>query len=89
MNAQHMQKVKDVKDGKTTGNVSVGGVGLGKARITTGMKQDPYFVANMSRFIGEEPKEKDNMYQNYRAFYGGATPAMNRASYMGNAAQAQ
>ena len=29
------------------------------------------------------------MYKNYRAFYGGATPAMNKASYMGSNAQNQ
>ena len=46
-------------------------------------------MANAARFLGDEPKENDEMYKNYRAFYGGATPAINRANYMGNNAQAQ
>ena len=45
-------------------------------------------MANAARFLGDEPKENDEMYKNYRAFYGGATPAINRANYMGNNAQA-
>ena len=43
----------------------------------------------MSRFLGDEPTEKDHMYKNYRAFYGGATPSISKATQMGAAAQNQ
>ena len=64
-------------------------ISSGPARITTGMRSDPNFVANMRRFQGEQPTERDEMYKNYRAFYGGATPALNRANYMGDQAHEQ
>ena len=31
-------------------------------------------MANAARFLGDEPKENDEMYKNYRAFYGSETP---------------
>lgn len=46
-------------------------------RISTGVKEDPNFKANAARFHGTEASKEDEMYKNYRAFYGGATPNVN------------
>ena len=83
-----MRKVKDLKDGKSvnSGRYQKGTDGY---RITTNQRNDPNFKANMSRFLGDEPTEKDHMYKNYRAFYGGATPSISKATQMGAAAQNQ
>ena len=37
----------------------------------------------MARFHGADATEEDDFYKNYRAFYGGATPSVNKAAHMG------
>ena len=88
LNDKALQKVKDLKDGKSVNAASSQGQS-NQGRINTNYRQDPNFQANIKRFLGNEPQEKEEMYKNYRAFYGGATPAMNKASYMGSNAQNQ
>ncbi len=46
-------------------------------RLATGLRQDPNFRANMAAFHGAEASQEDDIYKNYRAFYGGATPNVN------------
>ena len=47
------------------------------SRISTGMREDPNFRANLARFHGGVASEEDEVYKNYRAFFGGATPNVN------------
>ena len=49
----------------------------GSFRINTGLREDPNFRANLARFNGVEASQEDEIYKNYRAFYGGATPNVN------------
>ena len=52
-------------------------------RISTSVRQDPNFRSNLARFHGTEANPEDDIYKNYRAFYGGATPNVHKAGHMG------
>ena len=58
-------------------------------RISTSVRQDPNFRANLARFHGTEATQDDEIYKNYRAFYGGATPNVYKAGHMGKGHQDQ
>ena len=52
------------------------------------MQADPNFVANKARFYGAPPKETDEFYKAYRAYYA-ATPQVKHATHMGEHIQDQ
>lgn len=45
--------------------------------IAQGIKEDPKYQVNARRFHGVATDDGQDMYMNYRAFYGAATPAVN------------
>lgn len=51
------------------------------------MKEDPKFKANLAKFMGHEPSSQDKMYANYRAFYGAATPGLDKVAHMSKKTQ--
>ena len=81
-----MEKARAIKNNKMPGASQTAPKNF---RINTGMRQDPNFRANMARFHGCEASADDEIYKNYRAFYGGATPNVNQASHMGKGHQDQ
>ena len=75
-----MEQARLLKNGKLPTN---SGSVPRSTRLSTSMKQDPNFRANLARFHGEDAPEADEFYKNYRAYYGGATPSVNQAAHMG------
>ena len=82
MNDAAMDQARAIKNG------AYGSSGLSQTapksfRINTGVRADPNFRANLARFHGTEANPDDEIYKNYRAFYGGATPNVHKAGHMG------
>ena len=79
INSSHMDKVRAIKNGGASSQTAV----PRSYRVNTSTREDPNFRANLARFHGAEAKPEDEIYKNYRAFYGGATPNVNQAGHMG------
>ena len=70
---------------KNQGASNMGSSSGTEFRIKTSVRHDPNFRANQARFHGVEAAPEDEIYKNYRAFYGGATPNVHQAGHMGQA----
>jgi hypothetical protein len=68
-----LEQVRAIKGRNAGGSMTV----PKSYRLATGLREDPNFRANMAAFHGTEAKAEDDIYKNYRAFYGGATPNVN------------
>ena len=75
LNDAAMDKVRQIKNGTLPKATST--AQPSNHRLSTGLRQDPNFRANMARFHGSDTCEEDEFYKNYRAFYGGQTPSVN------------
>jgi len=83
MNDAAMDQARAIKNGSYAGGAGLSQTAPKSFRIKTGTREDPNFRANEARFHGTESTPDDEIYKNYRAFYGGATPNVHKAGHMG------